>query len=402
MKPHTPNIAKFIARAAACCLVAASTAFGAAYAWQAGVAHDLTIHGVPVIAAVTVVMVIGLEIAKPLAIAAAFEAFRRWRIFQGAALALLGVAAIAYSLTAELSLFAGLRSDNTAKRQQIIDQNARGSAEVKRQVRRQDDARKELTGLAPARPAAELKALIGGLFLTPGADGCTEINGGVTRKVCPQVASLKAELGRAMRHTELEAILAAPVAVGVAVVGDEPAKAIASADPGAAALSTYANALGFKVPADLISRWLPLVGVLALEIGAAFSGVLVGEIGGHEPRPEIKARAGEPALGPAVHEPAETPVFAALDHVNHSPMNHVPAVTAGAAVGPRTVDALDRARDAILNGLRERGELVGGERQIAEAVGATRSTTRRALHALAAVGVIAILAGHGGTIVRLA
>jgi hypothetical protein len=51
--------------------------------------------------------------------------------------------------------------------------------------------------------------------------------------------------------------------------------AITVADPGAVALATYAGALGLKTDAATLGLSLPLVGVLALEFGAAFSIMLV-------------------------------------------------------------------------------------------------------------------------------
>ena len=62
-------------------------------------------HGVP-LAVFSILMALGLVLAKPFSIAAAFNAVRNWRLFQGGALAVLGFVAVTYSLSAELSLFA--------------------------------------------------------------------------------------------------------------------------------------------------------------------------------------------------------------------------------------------------------------------------------------------------------
>jgi hypothetical protein len=50
---------------------------------------------------------------------------------------------------------------------------------------------------------------------------------------------------------------------------------VAVADPGAAALAAYLSALSIKTDAQTLGLWIPLIGVLALELGAAFSVVLV-------------------------------------------------------------------------------------------------------------------------------
>lgn len=44
---------------------------------------------------------------------------------------------------------------------------------------------------------------------TPGAEGCTVINGPVTEKICPQVDALRKELAIARRVADLEEELAA-------------------------------------------------------------------------------------------------------------------------------------------------------------------------------------------------
>lgn len=59
---------------------------------------------------------LGVELAKPFSIAAAFDAFQSSRFGQGAAVALLGLVAGSYSLSAEISLRVSMLSDRVAER----------------------------------------------------------------------------------------------------------------------------------------------------------------------------------------------------------------------------------------------------------------------------------------------
>src|SRR5690349_16362577 len=104
------NFTKTLASIAAAGLIISSAGFGAVWAATAGAAHG------PLMAGLMVLFAVGLEISKPLSAAAAFNAFRRFAIVRGSALALLAAVACAYSLTAELSLMAGARGDLIARR----------------------------------------------------------------------------------------------------------------------------------------------------------------------------------------------------------------------------------------------------------------------------------------------
>jgi hypothetical protein len=108
---HSPAIAKLAASASSLGLVVASAGFGCVYAWRTGSTHGY------MLGSLTVVFAAALEIAKPLAVNSFFSAIRQRTFGQALCLALLAVLAVAYSLTAELSLMAGIRSDVVAARQ---------------------------------------------------------------------------------------------------------------------------------------------------------------------------------------------------------------------------------------------------------------------------------------------
>lgn len=108
--PTSNRITSTIAAMSAAGLVFASAGFGSVYAWSAGAPYGHLMAGL------TVLMACGLECAKPLAVASVLSAFRDLAIVRGTALALLAVVAVAYSLTAELSLMATARGDLVAQR----------------------------------------------------------------------------------------------------------------------------------------------------------------------------------------------------------------------------------------------------------------------------------------------
>lgn len=141
-----------IPKLAAASLIGASTGLGCFWAWTSGA------HQGPVLAALLVLCALGLELAKPFSIAAAFDAFRSWRVFQGTALALLGIVCITYSLTAELSLMATSRGDLVAERSAQTDTGTKAND-------RYDRAKLELLTLPTTRPKAELEAKIAGSTL---------------------------------------------------------------------------------------------------------------------------------------------------------------------------------------------------------------------------------------------
>jgi hypothetical protein len=219
------------------------------YAWTAGAPHGA------LMASLMVVMAVGLELSKPLAVASAFAAFRSWALARGAALALLASVSVAYSLTAELTLMATARGDLVAER-------AASSKLAKSTDGQRGRIEGELVRLSATRPAATVRAGITGMLADARIGDCSIMDGPRSKAACPIVNKLRAELGNAERREKLEADLAELRPTGATVAAtDKPA------DPGAHALSVYLAAIGLGVPAGLLTDWLTLVPVLALEIG---------------------------------------------------------------------------------------------------------------------------------------
>lgn len=366
---------RIIAQISAVGLVAASAGFGAVYAWTTGSQHGLAL------ACLMVLMAVALELAKPLSLAAAFAAFRSWSIFRGAALAILALVAIAYSLTSELSLMATSRGDVVASREASINSTSNIDSEIRRARDGYERAKAELDTLPNARPASELQAEIEGLLLTPGADGCTAINGKVTRDVCPKVATLRTEKARAARRAELEQTIAKPLPVAPA----QDQHVVTKADPAASALSAYLAFFGIVISPAVLSELIVLVGVIALEAGSALAGILAQSFSG--PPRVVQGVASVKRDSPA------KPVQATPVHVVH------PARTADTV---DVVQAREKVKSAIVTKLREQGGSVrGGERGLAKLMGANRSTMRRAINGLVMAGVVAAEATRNGTVLRL-
>jgi len=112
-----------------------------------------------------------------------------------------------------------------------------------------------------------VRAEIAGLMIDPRVGDCQTIDGPRSKSACPRVAALRAELGNSERREHLEANLAT-LQTGAPVATDK------TADPSAHAL-VYLAALGLVLPDRLLTDWLVLIPVLALEVGAALGMVLV-------------------------------------------------------------------------------------------------------------------------------
>lgn len=356
-----------ITTASAAALVTASAGFGAFYAWHTGSHHG------PVLGTLSVLMALGLEGAKPFAIEGIFAALRSWSPFRAVAMAALAAVAVAYSLTAELSLMASIRADAAAQRTLAGDAAAVARA-------RYDDTKAELAALPSTRPAGTITAEIARLKTTPGLASCEDraapAYGPITRRVCAKIATLRGEAEIAAQRERLRQALADAERDMAAT---PPAT---TADPAASALATYLAALGITVAIASLSDWLALMPVLALEIGSALAVVLVSG-----------TRHG--TVRQSVGTDGRTEV--------------VPSVSAGFPKGdPEAASAVPCAwsftglKAALLEHLKAHGGSVRiGQRRLAKALGASTTELHRTIHALAAAGIIALSAAPRGTELRL-
>ena len=324
-------------------LVTASAGFGAVYAWLTSATHG------PLLASLAVLMALSLEVAKPLAVAGMLDAARGWEIGRTAALALLAVIAIAYSVTAELSLMARSRADAAAERASESRKgvDARGRVEaIRAEIARHDSILGPQAPIAPPTPAcsgewlANARARAACLDQSRLHGKAMEAHAGLVRQHREEAAMRAADrrkLVERLERAEREA-------------GEAPAER--PSDPGAKALANYLAALGLQVPADRLADWIVLVGVLALEIGSALAGLLVAPVRSQAPRaPEAAIPAG-PGPGQAPdHSRALEPL-----------------------VGRRDADT---ARARVLQIIQAAGGTVhGGQRALAERAGVSKTRLR--------------------------
>jgi len=350
MATHSTDTARVVALVAGTSLVIASAGFGAVYAYKLGIQHGILLAGL------TVLFAVALEILKPLAIQGAFQALAEWSPVRGLCLGLLGALAACYSLTAELALISAQRSDMAAVR---ASEGFQANAALDRYQR----ARDELAHLKPARPVAELEALIAGA-----SNRCrVQVSNGMRETLCTKPPTLLAELGRAKRRQELEGILGSTTNTNSVTV----------ADPGSLALATYLSALGIVVSAELIAQWLNLVPVLALELGSALAGILVGSF---------------PAAGASQPDGRHRTIVEPRQPTSDQPLEKSRISVAN----PRNEIA-----DRILNHVRTHDGSRLSERGLARALGADRNLVRRTIQTLAAEGMILANPSKRGTSIQL-
>jgi hypothetical protein len=386
------RLTQVLASISAAGLIIASAGLGAIFAFGAGKEHGLLMAGLMTTFAVA------LELSKPIAVSSAFTAFRSWAIVRGLALFLLAAVAIAYSLTAELTLLASSRGDLVAKREAAIE-----TRDDQRQRAR--EARADLATLAPSRTVEEARAdIIKLLAAYPQAGDCkTFMANASARWVCPKVQAHEGEIARAKRRAELQAV------VDRNTEGKTTVATVRSADPGSAALATYLGTLGFRVSATTLTDWLVLIPVLALEIGAALSVLLVQSVGGGH-RPSMSKGTQQPATTPEPRSESVDSLAPEAAPRTPAPLNAAASAKSGAKrrstrIGPErlstrrlgnaTVGTKEGAQSAIVDTLRSHGGRMEGAsvRGLAALIGGQKSNVHNALVALIAAGVVAKFGG---------
>jgi hypothetical protein len=362
-------------------LVTASTGMGALYAWNTGSEHG------PVLGVLAVTLGIGLELAKPFAVDGAFSAFRSLRTAgRGLALTVLALVAVSYSLTAELSLLAGLRSDKVAARKAGSDAAGKQEAREGRTQERYDRAKADLATIAPARPAGELQATIAQRNAVIGTEDCARWVPTKVRIACDARALEQAELARAGRRAELEAAMGQAERDLAAPTGaDTPVKK--EADPAAHAIVALLAALGITLSEGLVTTWLSIVPVIACEIGSMLAVVLFSS--GHVP---ARRDSGPKCnMAPTANTPEPQQIQASA-----------PVTPSGTSDGA-TLAIEDDPRNRLLTLLQERGgEVFGSQRTFAKALGVSHTQVNRMLHELSSERRIEVATSGKGTRVRLA
>ena len=388
-------------------LVGASATFGGWYAYTQGSQHG------PLMAGAAVAMALGLEIAKPLAVAGFVGSIFR-RPGQALALMALGTIAVAYSLTAELSLMATGRADAAAERTSSSGKAIDARAKVRA-------LQAEIAAVGHTRGAGEVQAELSAALLDKRLNGCEGWLANVQlRATCiERVAPLKAELARAERKADLAAQLTEAEG-GVATAGPER-----EADPGAKALATFLAGVGVVVEPGRLADWIVLVGVLALEIGSAMAGVLVSSSGAtklagkvamahavNQTMPPVttdRARVALPKPTKDHGEPAASPAPGSLNNDAPQDPPDEPSDSAGDARAIQGDSGDAASADASgplgpwLTKVPVGRPVQVSQRELGEVVGLSQASVSRALRTLRDAGAIQVVSGAGGTcITRLA
>jgi hypothetical protein len=359
-------------------LVGASAALGSYFGYVIGSQQHMLLGLVFAGAA------LGGEIVKPYAVSEVVHALSRFNVVRAVACLALAAVCVVYSITAELSLAAGTRGDLAASRQAVADAARDARADRQR-------AEAELASLPPSRPVAELQADVDGLLLTPGAKGCTKIDGAVQERICPKVATLKAEKARSERRAQLEAAIASTARPAAEL------PAVRDADPLAGAVAVYAAALGWRLDTQTLLPWLALIPVAFLELGSALAVVVVRSAtveGCSSATQTLDTGTGQPespaAPAPQVSSRAKPK---RRRKGGDDDTGHPGTGAAGHRVMPANVVEL----------LRERGgKLEAGQRAIGKLLGVSKSRVNQVLHELAEAGALVLDTSRSGTRLALA
>jgi hypothetical protein len=389
--PQLAQAASIAAHTGAALMIATSAALGSYFAFNVGASQHVAL-GIILAAGA-----LGGELLKPFAFVAALQALASWQPLRAATCLILGAVCVVYSLSSELALSASSRGDLAAQR----GRNVEAAANAKQ---RHDDAKRELDRLLATKPRGQLEAEIAALLLDPMTNGCTTIDGPVSKRVCPAVANLRAELARATERERLQAVM-------IETEGKrEGVEAVASADPLADAVVLYSAAAGLNLQADAVATWLHLIVVLFLEVGSAFglivalavsaTGSTVDANGGGRTEarpngPQAVSVQAEPVVESTVDtaEPMNARVDTAadtLDNTTDKAAQRKPSVSKRSDAQARLLDALHDNGGKLMN---------EGVRGLAKLIGGRKSTVHNALVGLLAAGVVSRMA-DGALVLR--
>jgi len=239
MSPETNgSMTRALGYFAAATFIAASASQNALHGWQLGLRTS------EVTATIFAAASVAGAIMAPIALAATFQAFRRWQPIRGLVALMLAATCFTYAVVSSLGFVSGARDLAAATRGAEADAYAIARDKAKA-------ANRELTAMA-------------------------ELPRG-TRKVEAE----RAERRKQLEHDrgDAEKVMATGATATVA-------------DPTASALATYAASLGFEVKAEALSPWLVLASVIFFELGAAAGLIVVGTL----PNPTAEGQAAEPDM----------------------------------------------------------------------------------------------------------
>jgi hypothetical protein len=348
----------------------ASGTINVTYGWQKGGDLAGSLTWATVAAAVAIVFALSWP-----ALIRSLEA-RRWSAALVALVAL--VLAGSYSVTAALGSAAGGRANATTTETATTDARKKAQDAY-------DAAKAELSTLKPARPVAELEAIIA---RNPEAGGrCAFVNGSM-RTVCPP-HPLAPELARAKRRAELEAKIESEAAK---LASTGPAK---QANSDARTLARYLQALGVNTTPEHLNDLLVLLAVLMIEAGGGLS-LALGMALGALPVAQAEARMDDRCSEP---EHLRTPQHIASNAQAHTPTEHLnTAERTPDHPRPITVQPLSGVIEWLA---QQGGRAETSRRRLATLLGRSPSGVHDELRRLAASGAITMTAGPRGTLLAL-
>lgn len=345
------NPLRLAAGLAAITLIAASAAVGTM------VGHLLGSQYGPTLALVFAAVAIAGELLKPIAVLATWQSIRRLRLANAAVCGVVAAVCLSYSLAADLYLSSRVRGDAAAERVQatVALENARA------------DRARLIDRLSDLRPVAAIDDQIDELLRTDGANRCLHVDGPISRRVCDRVAELTAERERNVAARDR---LEQQISSGSKRIRELGEQATGYADPLATAVSRYLDALGVaRISPTDVSPWLALLLPTLLEIGSSF-GLIVASSIGIDRVPPV-SRSSELASQASDENSGETSI-------------------------DRSIGA------ALLMHVRSKGgALYAGQRELAAALGTSKSVLHRVLHQLENDGRIALSASNRGTQIKL-
>lgn len=372
LRSHT--IQSTLAIVAGIVLVAASAATNAIYGWYKTDLLPYQIVWASVSIAASGILAIGpTTLLKAL----------RQHMVAGSVVALMAIAICgAYSFTAAIGASAGQRI--TAEVTQTATDGTRARLQSAYQA-----AKDELANLPSSAAAfAELDAQVTALKLTPGANNCEKIDGPISKRVCPEVASLEIERAKAVRREQLQTTMA-DATRDLKKIG--PPK-VANTD--AAAISGYLAVAGITVSTEAINRWLALLAVALVEFGGGLAFALASVL--REPVAASTVATEAPSNPPKTKavdtddRPEKVEARPVLKLVPNRKMQRRPSAHANFS-------------DRMLTLVKERGgELYAGHRPLAKALGCSTAHIGNLLRDLSDAGHVTVQATKTGTVIRLA
>jgi uncharacterized membrane protein len=315
---------------AATIFIVASASQNALHGWQLGLRTS------EITATIFAAASVAGAIMAPIALAASFSAFRRCQLVRGVVALALAAMCFAYATVSSLGFVSGARDVAAATRGAEADTYAIARDKAKA-------ANAELKTLAEAPRG--------------------------TRKIEKERAERKAKLED--DRADAERVMSEGATATVA-------------DPTAAAIASYAGALGYDLEPTKLSPWLSLFAVVFFEAGAAFSLIVVGAptraAAKAEPAKAAEAKSPEPVAAPAM---AAAPEARLADNKK----------TAGRKRSRALDDVLAKIEGAG-------GKLEGTLDELGERLGLSKSSAHRALHALAGAGMISLATSAAGTLIQ--